>query len=163
MSGYFSGVYPDASQRTCSYVLCHRIQYRIWEAVLDSHLLQTMSLELAMPPNPGLDAEDMAFLEAWDGEIEAEQAEELALQRQVRADEMEARARAGAEWAPMRAALMELAGTSEADVRKRADEEFAQARETAAARREKALAILEKRVAATRAEVKKLLSGMERK
>jgi hypothetical protein len=116
-----------------------------------------------MPPNSELDAEDAAFLEAWDEEIEAEEAEELALQRQVIADEMEARARAQAAWAPMRAALLELAGVSEADVRKRADEEFGRARETAAALREKALAILEKRVAASRAEVEKLLSGMERK
>jgi hypothetical protein len=122
-----------------------------------------MSLEIAMPPDPGLDAEDMAFLEAWDVEIEAEEAEELALKRQVRADEMDARARARAEWAPMRAALLELSGISEADVRRRADEEFRRARETAAAQQEKALAILEKRVAASRAEVENLLSNMARK
>jgi hypothetical protein len=116
-----------------------------------------------MPPNPELDAEDKAFLEAWDEEIEAEEAEELALQRQVIAGEINARARARAAWAPMRAALLQLSGTTEADVRRHADEEFARARESAAAQREKALAILEKWVAARRAEVEKLLSGKERK
>ena len=115
-----------------------------------------------MPPLT-LDATDKAFLKAWDEEIDAEEAEELELRKLAQSNEKDARAKSRADLAPMRAALLRQAGTTEADMRKLADQDFARAQKSAAAERKKALAVLKKRTASNKSEVKKLLAGVGRK
>lgn len=109
-----------------------------------------------MPPKvTKLAAADEAFLKAWDAEIAAEEAEERALKKQVRADSRSARVTARAELAQVSAKLLQLAGTTDAAARKRANDEFARARGTAAAQRKRALAVLTKRAQSNAAEARK--------
>jgi hypothetical protein len=116
-----------------------------------------------MPPPLTLDAKDKAFLKAWDEEIDAEEAEAFALVRQELTDANDARARARAALAPMRAKLLQAAGTTDAAVRALAEDDFARMRKNASALRKKATAALKKRVSTNKAEVKKLLAGVDRR
>jgi hypothetical protein len=107
-------------------------------------------------------AADEAFLKAWDAEIAAEEAEERALKKQALADSRSARVTARAELAQVSVKLLQLAGTTDAAARKRADDEFARARDTAAAQRKRALAVLTKRAQANAAEARKMVTGVKR-
>lgn len=116
-----------------------------------------------MPPKvTKLAAADQVFLKAWDAEIDAEEAQERALQKQVLADRRSARVTAQAELAQVSAKLLQVAGTSDAAARKRADDEFARARNTAAAQRKRALAVLTKRAQSNAAEAKRMVAGVKR-
>ena len=116
-----------------------------------------------MPPTLTLDAADKALLKAWDEEIDAEEAEAFALLRQELSDAQDARTRARAALAPMRTKLLQAAGTTDAEVRTLAENDFARVKKNAAALRKKALAALKKQVSTNKAEVKKLLAGVDRR
>jgi hypothetical protein len=109
-----------------------------------------------------LDDKDATFVAAWDQEIEREFAEELRLRRQAAQDDQTIRETAYLEQAPVRAALLPLAGTSEAAIQERAGQELARVREAAAAQRTTASEIVRSRTTADRAETGKLVAGVRR-
>jgi hypothetical protein len=111
---------------------------------------------------PAFDGSDRKFVDAWDAEIDAQDADDRALRKEAHAAEIEARARRRTELAPISAKLLQAAGSSSDEAQRQADEEFARVRKTGAARRARALDVLKKRLAVNAADAKDVIAGVKR-
>jgi len=106
---------------------------------------------------------DRSAMKAWNTEIAAEQAEERGLRDQALEDERLAAAKRAAELAAASTRTLKAAGLTAAAAKKRADDEFARARQAGAAQHARARATLRKRAQAHAAEVKTMLANLQSK
>ena len=102
------------------------------------------------------------LVDAWDAEIDAEEAEERQLRAQAQVAQRKESARELSKRRTVGVKLLKAAGVSEADARQSADESFARARKLGAGARTRALEVVKKRMRSNAAETGRLLAAVQK-
>lgn len=109
-----------------------------------------------------LSEEDKAILQAWEKEIDAEEAEDRELRDQAQSEMRAVSAESRAAWIEVSNALLKVSGLTEEQARSLAEAGFARARKAGAAQHERALAVMKKRAHAHADETKNLLAEFKK-